>query len=69
MGLVVVVGWAGAGYGHAAPFRHRGAFSLNGQLELQGHRPRGPMDNASAYGAGDCRSESCRGHFLILLFA
>ena len=25
--------------------------------------PRGPMDKASAYGAGDCRSESCRGHF------
>ena len=27
------------------------------------HRPRGPMDKASAYGAGDCRLESCRGHF------
>ena len=25
-------------------------------------RPRGPMDKASAYGAGDCRFESCRGH-------
>ena len=25
-------------------------------------RPRGPMDKASAYGAGDCRLESCRGH-------
>ena len=24
--------------------------------------PRGPMDKASAYGAGDCRSESYRGH-------
>ena len=24
--------------------------------------PRGPMDEASAYGAGDCRLESCRGH-------
>ena len=24
---------------------------------------RGPMDKASAYGAGDCRFESCRGHF------
>ena len=24
--------------------------------------PRGPMDKASAYGAGDCRLESCRGH-------
>ena len=27
--------------------------------------PRGPMDKASAYGAGDCRFESCRGHLLI----
>ena len=27
--------------------------------------PRGPMDKASAYGAGDCRFESCRGHFLM----
>ena len=26
--------------------------------------PRGPMDKASAYGAGDCRFESCRGHCL-----
>ena len=25
--------------------------------------PRGPMDKASAYGAGDCRFESCRGHY------
>ena len=28
-------------------------------------RPRGPMDKASAYGAGDCRFESCRGQSLI----
>ena len=31
---------------------------------------RGPMDKASAYGAGDCRFESCRGQFawgLLLL--
>ena len=27
-------------------------------------RPRGPMDKASAYGAGDCRLESCRGHLV-----
>ena len=26
--------------------------------------PRGPTDKASAYGAGDCRFESCRGHFV-----
>ena len=25
------------------------------------NRPRGPMDKASAHGAGDCRFESCRG--------
>ena len=25
--------------------------------------PRGPMDKASAYGARDCRFESCPGHF------
>ena len=29
------------------------------------NRPRGPMDKASAYGAGDCRFESCRGHYLL----
>ena len=28
--------------------------------------PRGPMDKASAYGAGDCRFESCRGHFTFV---
>ena len=28
-------------------------------------RPRGPMDKASAYRAGDCRFESCRGHLAI----
>ena len=31
--------------------------------EQDHHWPRGPMDKASAYGAGDCRLESCRGHF------
>ena len=35
------------------------------RLLLHQHNwPRGPMDKASAYGAGDCRFESCRGHFL-----
>ena len=29
--------------------------------------PRGPMDKASAYGAGDCRFESCRGHSCMLV--
>ncbi|KAK6731282.1 hypothetical protein RB195_007637 [Necator americanus] len=28
-------------------------------------RPRGAMDNASAYGAEDCRFESCRGRELF----
>ena len=28
-------------------------------------RPRGPMDKASAYGAGDCRFESYRGHLIV----
>ena len=27
--------------------------------------PRGPMDKASAYGAGVCRFESSRGHFTL----
>ena len=30
------------------------------------HRPRGPMDKASAHGAGDCRFESCRGQLSSL---
>ena len=30
--------------------------------------PRGAMDNASAYGAEDCRFESCRGRNFFLLF-
>ena len=32
-----------------------------GVTEKCNHWPRGPMDKASAYGAGDCRFESCRG--------
>ena len=31
-------------------------------IEWQRAWPRGPMDKASACGAGDCRFESCRGH-------
>ena len=31
-------------------------------------RPRGPMDKASAYGAGDCRFESSRAHCFETLF-
>ena len=30
--------------------------------ELEVIRPRGPMDKASAHGAGDCRFESCQDH-------
>ena len=37
------------------PFGNRSAATIS-------KRPRGPMDKASAYGAGDCRFESCRGH-------
>ena len=29
--------------------------------------PRGATDNASAYGAEDCRFESCRGHLILIL--
>ena len=29
------------------------------------HPPRDPMDTASAYGAGDCRLESCRCHEIV----
>ena len=35
---------------------------------IKKHRPRGPMDKASAYGAGDCRFESCRGHFICAIY-
>ena len=28
--------------------------------------PRGPMDKASAHGAGDCRFESCRDHLVLV---
>ena len=40
--------------------------SIHKQLTIV-NWPRGPMDKASAYGAGDCRFESCRGHFVALL--
>ena len=41
----------------------RGRCGTVSSLRLaEGTRPRGPMDKASAYGAGDCRFESCRGH-------
>ena len=39
------------------------AFCVNLEIGLSCNWPRGPMDKASAYGAGDCRFESCRGHF------
>ena len=38
-------------------------FFVNLEIGLRCRWPRGPMDKASAYGAGDCRFESCRGHF------
>ena len=39
------------------------AFFVNLEIGLRCRWPRGPMDKAPAYGAGDCRFESCRGHF------
>ena len=41
-------------------------FEFNYLLRSAARWPRGPMDKASAYGAGDCRFESCRGHLQIL---
>ena len=29
--------------------------------------PRGPMDKASAHGAGDCRFEPCRCHIMLFV--
>ena len=31
------------------------------------YRPRGLMDKASVFGTEDCRFESCRGHFILIL--
>ena len=45
------------GTSRMARFYCHAIFSLNST-----QRPRGPMDKASAYGAGDCRFESHRGH-------
>ena len=39
---------------------------LTGYWSMLLQRPRGPMDKASAYGAGDCRFESCQGHIVHL---
>ena len=38
------------------------ALRTNTPTTITSKRPRGPMDKASAHGAGDCRFESCRGH-------
>ena len=38
---------------------------LDCNLVRKARRPRGPMDKASAYGAGDCRFESYRGHLIV----
>ena len=37
----------------------------NPQFLALEYRPRGPMDKASAYGAGDCRFESYQGQALL----
>ena len=44
-------------------------FKLAEDSHSSSSRPRGPMDKASAYGAGDCRFESCRGHILHISIA
>ena len=46
-------------------YKSRRVFTIMCGPCIQQHRPRGPMDKASAYGAGDCRFESCRGHFIF----
>ena len=38
------------------------ALRTNTPTTITSKRPRGPMDKASAHGAGNCRFESCRGH-------
>ena len=43
--------------------RRRSEDDLEVDLKKLINWPRGPMDKASAYGAGDCRFESCRGHY------
>ena len=50
------------------PHQANGAKKLHSDdlLRSAARWPRGPMDKASAYGAGDCRFESCRGHLQIL---
>ena len=44
-------------------------FKLAEDSHSSSSRPRGPMDKASAYGAGDCRFESCRGHIFHISIA
>ena len=42
-----------------------GTMRCRSLLLPQYNRPRSPMDKASAYGAGDGRFESCRGHLCV----
>ena len=46
----------------SAQILHCWFFQTNIKINEFSLRPHGPMDKASAYGAGDCRFESCRGH-------
>ena len=41
----------------------------NPQFLALEYRPRGPMEKASAYGAGDCRFESYRGHLSLQIMS
>ena len=40
---------------------------LSTEIFMLSRWPRGPMDKASAYGAGDCRLESYRGHIVLFI--
>ena len=42
-----------------------GTMPCRSLLSPQHNWPRGPMDKASAYGAGDCSFESCRDYFCM----
>ena len=47
---------------YSEPFHRFSSIVLRAIRQKLSPWPRGPMDKASAHGAGDCRFESCRGH-------
>ena len=66
------LGGVGGGVGQALPClsppaencEHHGLQAMDSWPCPMHIWPRGPMDKASAHGAGNCRFESCRGHSL-----